>query len=223
MEEILFHDLYDYNYSVKVLNALKQRWDTYNSFSCIGAPKEKNMLLYLHDCSAVYTTKSGDRIYANSGDIVFTPINYEYTVKLYDLKPGSYTIGVNFFIYDKNDRLFIPDRNIRIFSLNSPSVATHFETLEKNSSSAVSSPAKMKSALYEILSFISLSLRNERLTNQKYSIIAEGIKYLENDESQTLCIKALADMCHVSEVYFRKLFTEYSGFSPIQYRLRSKI
>ena len=71
MEEILFHDLYDYNYSVKVLNALKQRWDTYNSFSCIGAPKEKNMLLYLHDCSAVYTTKSGDRIYANSGDIVF--------------------------------------------------------------------------------------------------------------------------------------------------------
>ena len=223
MKPITFSDLYDYNYSVEVLNALRQNWASTDYFSCIGSPKEKNMLLYLSDCRAEYTLKSGEKFYAQNGDIVFTPINYEYTVRFYELKPESYTIGVNFFIFDRNSTSFIPDRNICVFNIADSAIESYFSILEKTSCSAVSSPAIMKAALYEILTKISISLRNKRLMQQKYSVISEGIKYLETDETQSLSVKELADLCNVSEVYFRRLFTEYSGYSPIQYRLRNKI
>ena len=46
---------------------------------------------------------------------------------------------------------------------------------------------------------------------------------MEEDPHQNLSIGEVAKMCNVSEIYFRKLFREYSGLSPIEYRIARKI
>ena len=46
---------------------------------------------------------------------------------------------------------------------------------------------------------------------------------MEQDPRQLLSIKEVAELCDVSEIYFRRLFKEYAGVSPIEYRMHTKI
>jgi len=66
---IYIYNLYRYNYSVDVVNSLRQTWYTRNIFSCIGHPKDRDMLCYLDNCDAEYTLKSGETLWAKSGNI----------------------------------------------------------------------------------------------------------------------------------------------------------
>ena len=61
------------------------------------------------------------------------------------------------------------------------------------------------------------------LSDTEFAAIYDGIHYIENDALQALSIAQIADMCHVSESYFRKTFKRYSGYSPTEYRLNRKI
>ena len=46
---------------------------------------------------------------------------------------------------------------------------------------------------------------------------------MEENVSQECSIGQIARMCNVSEIYFRRLFKEYSGLSPMEYRLKRRI
>ena len=46
---------------------------------------------------------------------------------------------------------------------------------------------------------------------------------LQKDEKQTLSIEEIAKLCFVTPAYFRRIFREYSGMSPTEYRMRMKI
>ena len=53
---------------------------------------------------------------------------------------------------------------------------------------------------------------------KKYTIIESSEKYLEeNLYNGKLSIREIADQSNISEVYFRRLFKEKHGISPIQY------
>ena len=223
MKIISTDKLYDYNYSVKVINALKQFWKIRRSFNCIGEPKQKNMFLYINGCKAEYTLPDKKKIYAQSGDIVYTPINYEYSVRFYDFEEGHYTIGVNFFLYDHKNVDFILSDRIIVFNPKSSSCASLFVKLDKYSEATIKRPSKMKAAMYDILSILSERTRAKNLKKEKFGVISEGINYLEHDEEQKLSIAEIAELCNVSEIYFRKLFKEYSGMSPIKFRINGKI
>ena len=57
----------------------------------------------------------------------------------------------------------------------------------------------------------------------EFAPIAKGIMYMENDMNQEKSISQIAEMCHVSPSYFRKLFKKYSGLSPIEYQIQTKM
>ncbi len=217
-------ELYSAEYSVAVINAAKSYWRTQNSFSCIGFPKDRNMLLYLDGCKAEYTMKDGSKLYAEAGDIIYTPINCEYSVVFSGFEDkNSNTIGVNFYLYDENSQPFVLTDRIRIFSVRDANYKVLFAKMDNYSEAAVPCPAKMKAAMYDILGNLSTHYRNKKIREKKYSIISKGIAYLESDTEQELSISEIARMCNVSEVYFRKLFKQYSGVSPVEYKINIKI
>lgn len=222
MKKIEIIDLYDCDYSVKVINALKQYWVTLNYFSCINNPKCYNMLLFLDGCSAEYTLKNGEKITAESGSIVYTPIDSEYSVRFYDFKDDySNTIGINFLLYDSKNQPFVIDEGIRIFNADNSNYKAIFTKLDNYSEANIICHGKIKSVMYDLLFKLSEYYRNDYCN--KYRTISKGITYLEQDEEQVLKISEIASMCNVSEVYFRKLFKDYSGMSPIEYRTVTKI
>ncbi len=217
-------DLYSEEYFVTVANAAKSYWRTQTSFSCIGSPKDRNMLLYLDGCQAEYTLRNGQKLLAESGDIVYTPIGSEYTVRFFNfVSRKSNTIGVNFFLYDKNDASFVMTEQATVFTTKDSVYKSLFTKIDNYSEAAVPCPAKMKAALYDMIGNLSAHYRNKDIRENKFNIIAKGIAYLESDIKQELDISQIAKMCNVSEVYFRKLFKQYAGVSPVEYRINMKI
>ena len=79
----------------------------------------------------------------------------------------------------------------------------------------------MKAAFYDILANLCEQYANTDLG--KYKVISEGIRYLQTSTTSDISIKDIAEMCSVSECYFRRLFKEYSGMSPVEYLTRNKI
>lgn len=219
METIPLSELYSYNYSLEVLNALKQFWVNTKTFSCINSPKKTNMLTYLDNLKGEYTLKNGKKIIAGKGSLVYAPIGSEYTVRFFDFESNlSNTVGINFFIFDSFGESFILDNEIIVFSDVEAKLLV--EKIDSSSESLSPSPAIMKAGLYDI--FTLLSKKQNRIS-KKFEPIKKGIEYLETDVSQALSISDVAKLCNVSDIYFRKLFKEYSGTSPIEYRLTSKI
>ncbi len=218
-------NLYTYNYSISVPIISKRSWKIKNDFSCLGKPKEVSKFLFLHNYKAKYTTKDGEVIYANHGDIIYTPENSEYTVEFFDNgNEDAYSIALTISFTDENNEPFIIDDKICVFkAFNIEYHKVLFSRLDKYYSSTISSPAKLKSVAYEVLSDLSYYCKNKLQFPRKFQIISKGIRYIEEDEKQELSIKEIATMCNVSEIYFRKLFKSYAGISPNEYRLRTKI
>lgn len=222
MNTIPISKLKNYNYSINVVNALKQFWKVSDSFNCIGRRKEINMLLYLDGCSARYTLKNGKVMTAHSGDIVYAPINCEYIVKFYDFQtPTSNTIGVNFFLYDEDGTPSVLSSDIEIYTADNENYKLLFAKVNGCCNIISMNYGKMKSAVYDILSALSDCYLPDSFGI--YNTIAPGIIAIEKDGGENLYIKELADLCNISECYFRKLFKQYSGMSPTEYILQKKI
>lgn len=219
-------EFYHYDYTLEVINSLKQYWREQNGFSCINEPKKYNMLSFFSNCKGKYTLKNGVEYYADYGDIVYTSEGSEYLVEFQDIRQnGEDSIGINFYIYDKyNKPIILSDNGITVIKVrNTKYIHSLFSKTAEQSVSPIQSPAKLKSLLYEIFFEICVFYRQQNVINQNYNIIAKGIKYLEENETLELSVTDIAKLCNVSEVYFRKLFTQYSGISPNEYKLNKKI
>lgn len=207
---------------VSVVASAKQYWHRCSTFNCINNPKKVNLLLYLDGCDAVYTDKNGNKSNAKSGDIIYTPLGCEYSVDFINFKSkDSNTVGINFFIYDRENNPFIFTDKIKIFTLHDSSMKILFNKVESAFTRTLTDYAKMKAGMYDIIS--ALCEKSHRKHFNKYSIISKGILYMEQENDQNLSVSEIASLCGVSEIYFRRLFKEYSGMSPVDYRIHHKI
>ncbi len=136
------------------------------------------------------------------------------------VKTALISVSVNFFLYDDKNAPFIISDGITVFS-GDGGYKLLFSKINSASARAVTDYAKMKAGMYEIMSMICEKSREKRF--DRYSIISNGILYMESEDGENLPIPEIAALCNVSEDYFRRLFKEYSGLSPSDYRLRHKI
>lgn len=222
-ETIPFREMYEMDFDVRVCDCVKQDWKVNKIFSCINKPKKKNNFLYLNNCTARYKMKDGREIYAKGGDVVCMPKGNEYTVEFFCNEADSCTVGINaMFKYCGED--FVPEGDITIVSASSDSCMKML--FEEVNDAFMSSPilyVKIKSVFCEILSEILRNIRHEKHIEKKFEVIKDGIILMEKGIVSEISIKEIADMCNVSEIYFRRLFKEYSGVSPIEYIINSKI
>ena len=72
---------------------------------------------------------------------------------------------------------------------------------------------KLKSLMLELISH--LAHEND---NQMKEILKPALDYFSITYKENLPIQSYAEKCNLSESYFRKKFTEYTGLSPIEYR-----
>lgn len=76
--------------------------------------------------------------------------------------------------------------------------------------------------LYELLSHLS-QRRSQKEMNHLKKRLLPAIDYLEKNYIRDVSAPELADMCHLSETHFRRLFKDYSGVSPVTYRNQLRI
>ena len=54
-------------------------------------------------------------------------------------------------------------------------------------------------------------------------MIQKGVEYLNSHYTENPSVRELANVCNVSEVYFRKLFKQAFDITPLEYRNRLRL
>ena len=77
---------------------------------------------------------------------------------------------------------------------------------------------KASEKLYRIIGQMKAEMTAEYMPNEKTALIAPAVSYInENYTSEAISISHLSELCGVSEVYFRKIFKNVYGSSPLKY------
>ncbi len=193
------------NISFEILSVLELNWQSRNdtpqirpypiiSFRKIGSAK----ILYENKIFCV-----------NTGDMMFVPAYCEYRIE-------SNLESVIVVHFKSNDKL--PDE-IKIFKSESPSyIEQKFDNLHENwSRKQPGYIYECKSVLYKILAATARELSEIRISGKNDKIIKAVEHIHENFLNSDLSIYSLAQMCSMSDTYFRKIFYQNFSVTPLKY------
>ena len=220
-----FLKLYYSNCYVNIWSCIFQTFKDKNSFSCMNAPKRTDSLVYYRDCSATYHMKDGTVFNVSKGDIVYTPKGSCYSLEIYNREHANAgSFGIHFLLYDENMLPTVASDEAFVINSSDPEhYYSLFSKMSKIYDAGVKSNSRIKELFYEIVSSICEAYEYKNIANNEFRIIEKGISYLETDYKLEKSVADIAEMCMVSENYFRRLFKEYSGVSPKEYILNAKI
>lgn len=187
-----------------------------NDIFTVYSPKGKNTkiqnrssygLSFCKEGKITYTL-NGKQIISDSNHAIFLPQGQTYS--LHCDKTGIFPV-INFLCNDFwcDEILSVPLRYNDIYFSNFEKIKT-LSLMEENR-------AKIMSIFYEILHqiFLEASLKN---------VITPAINYLETNYTNPKLTNAeLAQICNISEIYFRKTFTDIYKTTPKQYIIDIRI
>lgn len=221
MINMTLSQLYKTDFDIKNIFACRQKWTTGANFT-MNHPRPQNGVIYLKNCEGVYTPKGKDSFFAPKDSVVWLCENSEYTC--YNKKAGTnstdaYLIQFNIEINGK--RVIISDSPFLMNTANNFAILSKMKEICEYINSVHKSPAAIKGAVYTLIYM--LSDEYSGIPDKKYNCISKGIEYLEKNPTSHTSIEAIAGMCNVSSGTFRRLFKEYSGKSPLSFRLEKQI
>lgn len=223
MQYIPFEKLYNTDFNICETIVKPQYWAARNNcYSCIGSPKISHTLLWFKNCNGRLTDKSGNEIEIAQNQMVYTAKFSEYMINFLNTNESKEdTYVIHFQLISKDAEDIIPSENpiICIKSVNSI-IADLIEKCAAEYKKNVVCVPEIKSAIYKLLSEI-CQKQKRRTVKNKYACILPGIELLE--ENSELSIAEIAEITGVSICYFRRLFTEYSGESPSEFRQHHRI
>lgn len=215
-------NFYKTGYKLTFCRVLRQHWKERKKWTCIGSPKVDHMFIWLDGCSVVYTLKNGTKTVAHSGETLYVPMGLEYTAEFFDFREeGSSAVNVNFLLYDENGREVNDfDEIIHFFSSD---VKMCVNELERLSLSLTPVPTKSDIEVYKIFNIMGDEAEKQSSENDRFKIIEKGVEYLRYHFNSDIKVSSLAELCNISEVYFRRLFKLYMGISPAEYRQKLRL
>lgn len=224
MKKIGFSKLYELDYDLSELFAVQQFWKEGTTFRMIN-PRRTSCLLYFCGCSATYKLTNNRLVHVARGSILYIPEGSVYETKFFDCDgtlPSTILIEFSLNMPNREHFCLCEELCILIQECN-PHITEQFNEAVDICSSAVISISKMKSVIYDLLTYFSHTKRQQNIDAKGFKTIAKGIAHLENELKSEISVSELAKMCHVSESTFRRLFRQYTGKSPVEYRIEKRM
>lgn len=221
IEFVTWEDLYVKEFELTDIYAMRQKWIVGVTYTR-NRPRQSNGLIYLNGCSGVYTDKYGDSFEAPQKSLVYLPFGSKYSIlnkTCGGAEPDAYLVefnlksGEKYMSLSENPFIIKSDDNYIIKEYEEKIVAAY--------ESPVRSPATLRALIYGIISFLGRSAHTKY--DKRYTSIAPGIRLLEENALIPYTVEELAEICGISSGCFRRLFKEYSGKSPVNYRTDLKV
>lgn len=213
--------LYFTDFIIEDIFAMRQTWVENILFQRKTA-RQKTGFIFLNNCTGKYTDKFGESFFAPKKSIVCLPYGSEYTcLNLECTGTLDDAIMVEFNVIENNHIITFSDRPFLIEDINTPIANNLFFDIVQVYDASVPSPLAIKSSVYNLLSLICKEKIQKH--QKRFSSISSGIELLESDPLCKLSIDEIAQSCNVSTCYFRRLFKEYSGKSPLEYRMNLRL
>lgn len=209
--------LYFWDFYIDDVFAMNQKW-LRNTLFQRKLPRARTAFIFLNNCTALYTDRSGEEFFAPQKSVVCLPQGSTYTCLNIDCTETlSDAMLVEFVIKDKNGIITLSDKPFLIKDVNAAIAKNLFSNSVQTYETSVPSRLAIKTAAYRLLSF----LCEERVKKhqKRFAVIEAGIEAIESDPFSELSIEEIAKTCNVSSCHFRRLFKEYAGKSPSEYRI----
>ena len=223
MKVIPFDKLYSTEFIITEPMAKPQYWAVRGNFySAIGKPKVSHTLLWFKHCGATITDNKGNTLEVARNQLTYMAKGLEYSVRFHDTDPARPdTVVIHFQMTDRDGEEIAPILK-PIIGLKSvdAAMALDIDLLAEEYGKNVVCIPKMQAVIYDILAAI-CQKQKKRTARNKFAVIRTGIDLLEQDSDRS--VAEIAAECGVSECYFRRLFQEYSGESPMAFRQRHRI
>ena len=214
---------YQTHYRVKYRNCLEQSWKNGEEWGCFGEPKQEHLFLLYLQGGAEYTTKKGEKFKAAAGELVYTPKGSEYSIRFCnEYGEKTATIAVRFGLFDENGADILLSREAVRLAANE-SFPLLMGEIKSLSFVTPQIPVKYDCALYTLISELGDIENAGRSSQKEYRYIQAGLEYITRHFNENASVESLAARCHISAVYFRKLFKRYTGKSPVQYRTELRL
>jgi len=197
--------------SFETLSIFNLSWDNINDKSDL---RPYHALSFRKKGNAEFVGKSGVTT-AKTGEILFVPAFYEYTLKASDEEV---------FVVHFSSQSTLPDE-IKKFTPESPNYFERkfTELYTVWTKKQFGYEHECKSILYKILTKIEREIAETNISNMHDSIL-EAVEYIhDNFTEENLSVDFLSKMCGMSDTYFRKLFVKNFSQTPIDYIKTLKI
>ncbi len=223
MKIIPFDELYHSEFIISEPFSKEQNWFSRNNvFYSLNRPKPSHTLLWLKNCSAKITDSLGNSLKVKKNQLIYMAKGIEYVIEFFDTAPEQTdTLVIHFQLRDMKGTDIAPTVIPEIVIENvDVSLALKLQKLADEFKKNIVCIPEATSVIYRLIASICSSKRQDN-TKNRYNCIKEGIELLENDTD--ISIKEISRICGVSECYFRRLFKEYSGESPMDFRQKHRI
>lgn len=223
MKIVPFQELYNTEFLITEPLSKSQNWYTRNNFySCIGKPKVSHTLLWFKNCGAKITDSQGKTIIAEKNQVAFMSKGIEYTVEFFDTAPNQDdSVVFHFQLRNLAGEEITPTLSPKICIKNvDVETALSMELAANEFNKNLVCVPIITSVIYRLFG-VACQWQRKRVMSHKYKYISDGIELIESNTDKPL--NEIARICGVSEGYFRKLFKEYSGENPIDFRQKYRI
>lgn len=218
-------ELFYTDFEIKPIECTSQSWSGRRLYSGyeINPRPYSGLMLVTADVEMKYTFSDGRYLTIAKNDLLYIPSGSKYVMSTTAPSEETQKGYDQLFNFD----LFTPDGN-EIRLSEEPFLLTHdgarFADYFFSLASAFRAPRRsvlcIKSEAYRLMKHV-LSFCSGA-SNTRYPIRA-GVDYLEKNWNENTPISYLAELCGMSESYFRRLFGRYAGMSPVEYRNRIRI
>lgn len=146
----------------------------------------------------------------------------EYTVDFFDTSPDKDdTVVFHFQLKDAENNDIAPTLSPKICIKSVDyALAISLNTAASEFNKNIVCIPIITSVIYQLLG-ISCQIQRKKVVAKKFKYISDGIELMESNSEKNL--NEIAAICGVSEGYFRKLFREYSGENPVEFRQKHRI
>ncbi|MBE6613283.1 MAG: AraC family transcriptional regulator [Ruminococcaceae bacterium] len=204
------------DFDIRTITSRKEDFPAGDSHVYMERGRENNLLHIITGGTRLYQTKD-QRFTVPAGTILFIPEGTRYMTRAQPSRDCVCSgIGICFELYGRDGQKIQLEKGVfhRWSDYHSLFIKLFLEISQccRESSYYV---LRTKSLMFQLLSRLVLDDSTSQLTR---SIIAPALTFISGHYKENLPVRAYAEVCNMSESYFRKKFIEYTGMSPIEYR-----
>ena len=206
-------------FDFEIISVIKQYWDDINGWTeFMHTPRNSSaLLMVITDITVRYTDNSGDTFTAKNGDIVYCPFGGQYKFELISPPDSDYfgkvkTLCVNFNMVRPDKKIITLSRKpIKVVDFKSAQLENDFFDISKYALKPMIRKYKLCKIMKTIIDIYSNNSGN-------FSLLRQAVKYIEEHYAENFKISFMAEKFNMSESHFRKLFKDFTGLSPVEYR-----
>lgn len=219
---IPMNEIYTLDFELTSFFAQRQKWIDGVLFKREKC-RESSAFIYLNGCTGTYTDLiTNEAFYAPCKSLVYLPYGSRYTVLNVESKistPDAYLVEFN--IKFDNEFIALSSKPFIVSFVNSFYIEKLMRETVDCYETIPNSPALLKSKIFDMLALVSRGKNNQK--EKIYNAILPVLEYINKYPYDSATVEFYAEMCHLSDGGFRRLFKQYLGKSPREYIIDLKI